>query len=495
MAQETVYDWKISIIAQYNKKWEPEYDELILAVKKQIRISGDKLKFIVFTYFTNDNPGSKGVCSVVEYYNGMPAITEPALQEPCDLYDPETLKGFFRDRVKPVKATWHTLILWGHGAGLGYFPDISNSIAQQNLFSEIFDPEPVTDPEKCRQAIGLQQAIEMIHYLQANLSLEADFSQALSKPVRFAEKVFAVKETAILKDLLKVISGKQLNEALSGLGEQKTEIVIASTCYCQVFEIGYYLKDSVSVLVAAETSIPISGFNYTSFFNKLRLLDKPTANDALAVKKYLRELAGNVVFNFHKKYTKPYLEKMLALDSTLVYEKEKIAISANDLYFYGTGGINDVIDELGTILLSIHTKRNPDFKSAVDNARMNCLDMVDSRKGIIDLLLVISFLKIEFNKLGDKRMDAVLVKLEQIRLNCNLAFLTSALLGKPDPACKPCTQNPQFLATFFPGTVNTDPQTALYALFFKEPAGSNTIKISEPWTRFVREFAKDRLGI
>ena len=338
----------------------------------------------------------------------------------------------------------------------------------------------------------------MIQFVQANLSLAPNFSNVDKQVVRFGQDIFELKETEALPQMLQVITGKELGAALSELGK-KTDILIASSCYCQLFETGYYLREQVSILVAAQTSIPISGFNYTSFFNKLRLLEKPVLDNELEKESYIKKLADNVVNKFHKKYTSTYLRHLHALDDDLVYEKDKIALSANDLSQYER--IAELLNELGDILLNFHTIQNPDYSSAVGNARRTCLDMdfPDPGKGIIDLTLLVECLQNFFVQLADHRIDAILDTLKEIRKECKVAFLTSDVLSAPPvppvAGCGECMQKPQFLAVFFPGIGKTKEQSALYRLFLKDPAGVDTIKISLPWNQFIREFVKARVEI
>lgn len=59
------------------------------------------------------------------------------------------------------------------------------------------------------------------------------------------------------------MSVKSFGEAISGQG---IDIVVLDTCFGALLEVAYEIKDACSYLLASESSIPLYGWNYTSFF-------------------------------------------------------------------------------------------------------------------------------------------------------------------------------------------------------------------------------------
>jgi len=492
----TIYDWKISIIAQFNKSWAPEYDEFIAAIRKQT-ISA-RLRFIVLTYNSPDDPSATGTASIKHYFRGMPKTIDPE-PTPFDLYDQTTLNEFFSQEVLPIKAARHMFIVWGHGAGLGFFPTIApGSFTTQAWFSQVFDPVPVVDHDKKKEALDSKDLANAINFLQANFSMRPNFAPALGSYVSFGDQVYKIRDHTMIHTLFKVVSVDQLAKAL-GILDQKTDIFIASNCYSQIFDAGFALKDKVEIMIAAETPIPISGFSYLPFFRNLRNAKSVPKDDSPADQTYLDNLTINLVSKFNSKYTNSYLKKLRKKDTTLEYDKDSISLSGNRLSVYPQ--LQEVVASLGTILSASLPLRAPaDFSSAIHNARTACRDLASPSDniGTIDLTFFLHQLQQRFDGLNNKDLDPIVDKLEKIRKDCTIAILSPKALSTPtmdpfSPAGRKIfnCQNPQFLAIYCPlssGTGQMAIQDSLFKLFKEQTSNSAHLPAAKPWDNFVLQF-------
>jgi hypothetical protein len=291
----TRYSWTVSVIAIYNED-EPvlkqAYQEFEDSIKSQERPSKD-ISFIIFFY----NSTKKSVIiKKSELIRGKLKLVESKPQNNVDIYEPEykILRKFFSTKVAKTRIDQdeehkHLLITWGHGAGLAFFKEEIKKELESMLVVHDFKE---MDPEMPERLAG---EIITTNQLTANLSLDnMSLSDALQTRIinKYLPTHLALKDRTGLvqkiKKLFRVISAGSLAEIINDslrkdkstcIARQgqiplpstcKIQILLCLTCYVNMVETGYALKDVVNVYIAPQTEIPFYGYNYKELFKLLR---------------------------------------------------------------------------------------------------------------------------------------------------------------------------------------------------------------------------------
>ena len=494
---ENTYKWKVSVIAQYTDSWATEYQLLIDAIKAQLNTP--KIHFIIFKYYAdttpNADPNANCKASLIEYYQGGDGIEKPLA--PCNLYNAQTLTDFFKDHVETVTADAHILITWGHGAGLGYFEPPSDNdgggIETPAWAKPVSKERPDVFPinkhhgRKPPSIIEANEFINTAAMLKANLSRSATSVQgqeaaSLNFNVKIRDNLYEIKDLKTLDDTLVLVTAEQLAGNLKALS-QPIDLFIACNCYCQMFDSGLALMETVRLMVAAETSYPITGFNYTPFFQAIQ---KDISRDFVG-------LAKNVCDNFMAKYKGPAAPPIPA--GVANFNFDHVSISANDL-----SGYNDlllVVNRLADWQVTNFNALSPEGKAwhnYMYTARGSCGDFSNSGC-LIDLHQYLDQLNASLSAFNLLDFKAIYQDFLALQTKC----LIDILLPKkqiiiPGPFIPPFPPVliyaiPQFLSVFFPDAGENSSANAIYSRYYA-PGAQGTAQQQKliTWDDFVRKY-------
>lgn len=476
---ENSYDWKVTIIAQYTDSWKPEFDDFFKILTTQVTTPG--LRITLFAFAVNKDPEKPGKAIVTNFTKEHPAgqSREPIT---CDLYDENTLKKFFTDEVVGVPSDHHALITWGHGAGLGYFTRKTGQdpFVQDQMFSQIL--EKVRGEHE--DAVEIDHPADIIHQIatiKANLSITPTYPEPNEFFIKHRGDTFTIKDKKKLDAVLKVVSAQAMAQLLKML-DKPVDLFIANNCYCQMFETGFVLKDYVKIMVAAQTTYPITGFDYEDFFSAMQ---PPDSSDP-------ESLAINVCQLFRKKYKdSAFINHMNQIDPEFdFFNVDPVSLSANTLSFYTD--LNIIINEAGQWMLDYFGKDIPgrtfDSNAVLQDARDGCADMSSSLPGFIDLLHFVDCINFHLEPDIPDEIQGIQQQLKRVKKACNLFTLPPANTPTHIDLSQK-TASPSFLSVFFPDHASTPQQKLIYNRFF----APNSTSLGAPldtsaWQTLIRKF-------
>jgi hypothetical protein len=242
----------------------------------------------------------------VRFQNDLKIVLErPAF----DITDPVHVKQYFRDAVlRKHKAKHYLLFSWDHGSGYGIFHESTGSKKSRFL--------DVTSDKQAR-----------------------------------------------------ILTMEELNSAIRwAFGKKKVNVMIMMNCFMQFIGAGYALRKTVDYMVAPESIMEFSGYNYTYIFQAL--INEPDLSP--------RELAKLSVKSFpYKAYS--HSQSMSSI--------EKTSIFANNLQHYSTLArqIDKLVDSLLTLLGTKATKK--EFMKLVFDSKMepgkNLYDFYDFLENLV----------------------------------------------------------------------------------------------------------------
>jgi hypothetical protein len=110
--------------------------------------------------------------------------------------------------------------------------------------------------------------------------------------------------------ITKALTMEELNTAIRGaLGNRKIDLVVMMNCYMQSMMTGFALHRSVKYLIAPESDMDFSGYNYVSIFNTL--INNPDISS--------RKLAKFCVSSFPKKIYSDYTSGEYNKNNTAIF--------------------------------------------------------------------------------------------------------------------------------------------------------------------------------
>jgi hypothetical protein len=484
---ENTYKWKVSVIAQYTDSWATEYQLLIDAIKAQLNTP--KIHFIIFKYYADQNPKTNCKASITEYFQGA-TDEEKFLPQLCNLYNPQTLTDFFT-RVKTVEADAHILITWGHGAGLGFFEPPSVNHGGGFETPEWARPVNKENPQvlhghKPPPTIGYKEFLNTAAMLKANLSLSAAAMPGLEEAplnvnVSIRDQLFEVKDLQSLDDSLVLVTAEQLAGNLSVL-DRPVDLFISCNCYCQMFESGLALMGKVTLMVAAETTYPITGFNYDPFFQAIQ---DDTSLDFVSLSK-------NVCDNFLAKYEGPDAIPVPVGDANFNFDN--VSLSANDL-----SGYKDLLTVINQLAdwqrqeFNIASPAGALYYNYFYGARIRSGDLsiagclIDLRQYLDELNTILQQFELtDFKAIYQNFLSVQAKCLKDILPPKKQISRRGPVLNRPPFIVDVI---PQFVSVFFPDGLDHASTNELYSRFYMVGAtGMPGVQTATTWVDFVREY-------
>ncbi|QEC41123.1 hypothetical protein [Pseudobacter ginsenosidimutans] len=276
---------------------------------------------------------------------------------------------------------------------------------------------------------------------------------------------------------IRMLSAEQLADMIrQSIG--KVEVLLAVSCYTQMLETGYCLKNEVDLYIAPQTTMTWYGVHYAKLFSLME------SNPGLS----LQQIAENVTQNFLLKYEEePFRSTELPR-----YADEQnprlVSISANYLSEYEA--LVECVNELTDFLMGC-LEDGGKLLQAVIRARRSCTELTPSRSfGFIDLTFFIEQLLKEAGPV--QPLQEIHQRFGDIRQRC-LGSLHKPP-GPPDlyaPAMRKSvrsTSSPLFLSVFFPAFSTTADQMAIREIYFSADGRLRQFRRDCRWEKFIREF-------
>ena len=125
------------------------------------------------------------------------------------------------------------------------------------------------------------------------------------------------------------LTGNELNKAIKdGFGGKPVNVLLIMSCFMQLYDTGYALKENVKYLVAAETVNIIIGYNYTAIINAI--FDDPSITDEHVARLSTLTLEDYFKNKGFEKYLKEVVISVLDLKASS-HLKTRIDAIANQL--------------------------------------------------------------------------------------------------------------------------------------------------------------------
>jgi len=231
-----------------------------------------------------------------------------------------------------------------------------------------------------------------------------------------------------------------------------------------MFESSLALKDQVGIMVASETSYPITGFDYAAFFSEV----------AIAATLDFVGLAKNVCNNFRN-----------ASRQDPAFNYDYVSISGNDLTQFDK--LASAVNGLAAWLI-----RNIDKTDSGGNryfnkyfvARGRCGDftqsacLIDLRQYLDELNHILNGADADFTSLYDGFVSA--------QTDCRKAFLP-AIQPTPDPVTGE-PGDPQFISVFFPDGKDGGSEKEVYDYFYASEGTAVRNIGATTWDNFIRNY-------
>src|SRR5690242_7916592 len=140
------YKWTVAIIVQQDGEHLFEYVDLEQSILDQK--FNNEIRYIIFYY---DQNSGKNCIKQLKYNQKTKANEFEKIRKWVkeDIYAPQTFIHFFQEYVLKDAISDHTMIiLWGHGAGLGYFYSLEKNPTKSNFLYGIEDKIDFLDREQ-----------------------------------------------------------------------------------------------------------------------------------------------------------------------------------------------------------------------------------------------------------------------------------------------------------------------------------------------------------
>src|SRR5258708_522620 len=483
--------WKIAIIVQQDGEHNFEYADLELAILSQPRFKNIKYKIFYYDQVSK----TRSVRKVSKDSSGAPVIITELQPSPVDLYDPGTLTGFLKDWFTPEGGLTerYMVIIWAHGAGLGYAASEVTEDAVPNYFRDL-DAEAF-GPKRQTMRHSYNDAMRQLTFLKSHQSWNSQPIEHLKKRLYNDGVELAVDDLKMLAERLKLITAADLNTIFTNSlpAGKKVEVLITNTCYTQMLETGYALRSKVDLLVSPETTIPFTGFNYNALFRLM--VQHPQLEQ--------KEIAENIRDSFADKYeSEPFRTNFRIMRPFAASLLGEVSFSANDLNKYDLFIKNFFSDLAERFLRTLdEDSRDELLWITIRKAREQCLDVApltelgQRQYWIIDLTHFIRVLSKLCQRQNIPGWDEMLQNLEKQTDSIRIAWYKAK--GASVYSMNRPSISPYFLSVFFPGRKDSDLTDALLNIYKTDstdtefPLKSTTspdfvIKWSEGFTIFDR---------
>jgi hypothetical protein len=408
MANDKTYTWTISVIVIYNeneialKEAYEEFEESIRAIQNPNK----DIRFVIFFYNSNTEIVEIRKSHVI---NG--AIILDVCEElgKVDIYERkhEVLKSFFRNHVAKTSIEdneehKHMVITWCHGAGLGFMKQ-----EIEKRLTRLYDSRVLHgDENKSHEIVKIASSIYDICYLTTNLSLNKDneiYNNAKKYVFDLAGFNDLLGDEKDMKDevekMFRVITGTELADIMKhGLMEDrstvnianeaeplssgiKVQIMLCLTCYVNMIETSFSLKDIINVYISPQTDIPFYGYNYKNLFGLL--------NQDRSVSEM--DISSNITHNYLIKYLEPKIKSDRLNRPDLFPIDYKNGVSFSSVYLRDCQAIvlkiRDFVDFIHDISKKKILNNGLTIKEIINEARFKCSSLAKigaSDIGVID---------------------------------------------------------------------------------------------------------------
>jgi hypothetical protein len=396
MKNDKRYTWTVSVIAMIDKD-EPENGPIMEDAYKEfedsitsIKNANKDIKFVIYKYDVSSGTAiirksrinqnryqlktkEKKVVSIADFYT-------PPYQHLIDFFDEYVSK----ERLEDDEEHKHFLILWGHAAGFGFLKkNIEKRLKIAFTDESEFDDKKVSliadrilsyNYVKSQLSLDIKEIpYELFLYDLSkdagSLSIDAEQKKAISETIKLITAVeFAgIIEKGLSNDTVSVSTLK------GELGKQKIQIMLCLSCYVNMIDTAYALKDLVNIYISPQTHISFFGYNYDQLFKFLA--KHPDANE--------EDISINISHNYLLKYLKPSMKKHFTRDSNfLIYKidyKDGVSFSANCL------SKCDIIAEKIRNFKMI-AESDPTFRDSLQDTRRRCFPLSNNGTQEIGIL-------------------------------------------------------------------------------------------------------------
>lgn len=330
MEKEKRYTWTVSVIALVDKDDE-ENGKIILDAWnefedsiKEVKNPNKDIKFVIYKYDLSEQQvyiiksrkaGKKYVLEIIENHPlSVEDFYKPPYQHLIEFFD----KHVAKKKIKKNEVHKHFLIVWGHAAGLGFMMSkikktIGSAFSFKDKDKSVFD----------KNIHSIAQKILEYNFLRSQLSIRntnipyQDFlSELLSNDDSSGFLEPDSNQKKAVEDVIRIITAGELKAILidglrndnvsfyttAGNNEnptkQKIQISLNLSCYVNMIETGFELKDIINVYIAPQTTIPFFGYHYRRLFE---LLSKKPSSDE-----------KTIVINITNYYLSKYIESPVA---------------------------------------------------------------------------------------------------------------------------------------------------------------------------------------
>jgi hypothetical protein len=479
MSQEQ-HIWTVAIIITHNDQYF-EYSDLEQSILDQTKY--ENIRYIIFSYDINSRLATiKKLLFNDEQQSYQFGIIDGP--EEKDIYQKDTLIDFLKSHViNPNPANNHYMVItWGHGAGLGFFSQLTKEVNKVDYFTNV-DPGLNKIKEFDLLKTSINEQLNTLTYLKANLSLHNidDIVHSLLLPLQarspISLKVNFDKLVTQIKENLKLITAQELNEIFKAAfpESQKIDMLLTINCYTQIFDVGFMLKEKVNLLLSPQTTIPFAGINYKTLFEAIET--KPTIS--------LKEVSENVTASFRDKYdTEPFKSQFERRYPIFKQRIKEVSISGVFLSYYDE--LFNILNSIAVPLKDFSDNNSSNYclaiKQEIVNARRACSDLTWNRDyGVVDFF---HFLEELTKKTNIQVIEDAYSRLDSLKSNALASQLRAFSEYYIGEGTFNSSMSPFFTSVFFPFDFFSDIQSLLIDLYFHSNTGT-TARANFKWDDFA----------
>lgn len=474
-----------------------EYNDLEQSILDQKQF--DNLSYYILYYNQKYKYISVKSTSQIEGRRCLADLPETANFANDDFYKRATLVKFLQF-VKGKEAqetndnaddiSFHYLVMtWGHGGGLFYFPN--------GKFEELLRKFNLLLNQNGENAETIKREIHknLFAYTQASCDIsntnghganegtvcslsKKTYRNVMGIPLSKVDDTVDNNLAAFNKEVAEIsnfYTATDMNAIFTdGLG--KVDVYFALNCFTQMIDTGYELRNSVNMMVAPQTTMPLPGINYKEVFATLE--NEPGIS--------LTSLAKVIVSSFPQKYTAKFLEDFMTRYPIFKLHMRIVSFSCNFLQDYEQ--LVDCLNDLTELLKKIYNQEDLKLHIVhVSEARELCGDLTpDNNYGLIDLNNFVVQLQAKLPGIFTQEITAIREKLEGVKK------LVLADIKTPEPDAEDATSgspqnNPSFLSFFAPAFFEGQ-EGVWRRLLDVYPHMKNEFSKRSKWVGFVNDF-------
>jgi hypothetical protein len=442
------YTWTVSVIAMLDRdevieerlvQWDAynEFEESITSINR----ANKDIQFVIYLYDVKDKRAYLKKSSVVR---GRYQLDTISFAEVPNFYAKgyPHLVSFFKEHVAKKELEEgeehkQFLIVWGHAAGLGFLKQkIEQEMELARKKSSDVEKSLVISKPAFRKYVKKEAGhVYCYNYLRSQLSIKQKDTPknvytnnlrsiphqgngSLEAVITLSnEESFEVITAGDLSEILKkgLRNDKSVCTVQSDTGEQllpgvRIQVMLCLSCYVNMIETGYALRNIVNVYIAPSTHISHYGYNYYKLFKLLSRHPETTE----------REIAINITDYYLAKYFKKSIRRLLKGD--FIYEvdyRNSVAFSAVYLHKYDgeQGAIEKIKNFTTRFELFLKEKANDkSVQTVIQVARRKCAPTSRDGRQEIGIVDYQNFLAEVFDSLGKLKFeeDVFFSKDEQI---------------------------------------------------------------------------------